>query len=303
MSKELLKKVFTTAKECNEWSLQIIKISNSDYYCREIEFKEPGRIKKFVDELADKYLSKNGIDSFDSVDDYTGDVVGHSIYRLNSDNTLISTEFNQLIYRMSDPDTEGDVETQKFQAYVISGTLNLNDRPIPVKFFTMQTPLVNLTNKFVFSDGKYKEIDSRVLSLRRTTDVMIVNQTVYMLTLAGERLFSMERAYKTVCNEKVNDVILSGILTNPEAFEKVAKSGHNPRRFVSYNPDRLVALSDAKTRKKLAEKFQIDLDENNKIDTSDEKVSERLVKFLCNKGMLDPLNALPVEVAAANSWS
>ena len=47
--------------------------------------------------------------------------------------------------------------------------------------------------------------------------------------------------------------------------------------------------------------FNLKLSGSN-IDTNDEKTATRLVKFLCNKAMLDPLNDSPVEVAAAKSW-
>jgi hypothetical protein len=39
------------------------------------------------------------------------------------------------------------------------------------------------------------------------------------------------------------------------------------------------------------------------IDTEDEKCSERLVKFLCDKAMLDPIDEEPREVSAAKVWS
>lgn len=119
--------------------------------------------------------------------------------------------------------------------------------------------------------------------------------------VAGENLFAMERAYKAVCNNKVNEIIECGFLTDEAVFQKIATSGQNPRRFVAYNQSRLEAMKNVSKRKKLAKMFNLKLSGSN-IDTNDEKTATRLVKFLCNKAMLDPLNDLPVEVAAAKSW-
>lgn len=60
-------------------------------------------------------------------------------------------------------------------------------------------------------------------------------------------------------------------------------------------------MKNVRKRKKLANMFDLKL-RGNEIDTNDEKTSARLVKFLCNKAMLDPLDDSPVEVAAAKSW-
>lgn len=307
MSKEVLKSAFEAAKACDAWSLQLIKIQskkdNVDYYCREIKLEPEGRIKQFVEELSNRYLQASGVDSYVNIDDYTGDVVGNVIYKLQSDDQLISTEFTQLVNRISNPDIEDKIDIQKFHAYVLSGTVMIEGEMAPLKLFSMQSPLVSMTNRFLMIDKKnFREITDRVLSLRKTIDVVILGKDVYMFTLSGEKLFAMERAYKTICNTKVDEIMSCGILSNPEAFKIIAKSGHNPRRFVSYNPDRLTAMSDARKRKKLAAKFGIALDANNKIDTDDEKTPERLVKFLCNKGMLDPLDESPVEVSAAKNW-
>ena len=42
---------------------------------------------------------------------------------------------------------------------------------------------------------------------------------------------------------------------------------------------------------------------DDEIDTEADKASERLVKFLCDKAMLDPIDEGPREVSAAKAWS
>ena len=51
----------------------------------------------------------------------------------------------------------------------------------------------------------------------------------------------------------------------------------------------------------MAEKFGLPLLEG-KFDTTQNGVSEKLVKLLCNKGMVDPFDDLPMEVSSPRKW-
>lgn len=286
--------------------MQLIKVKavrdGVAYHAREIYLKPKFSIRDFAHQLSKNYLSDNGIDSFASVDDYTGDVVGNVIYKLQSDNNLIQNGFDALIHEVANPDTEGPIRQGEYRAYMILGTVSLQGEQLPIKLVSMQSPIAAMNNKFLwYETNEFKKVEEPVLSLKKTVDVIIAGDTVYMLTMAGENLFGMERAYKTVCKNKVNEIIASDFLTNAEQFEKTATTGQNPRRFVSYNQSRLDALKNANRRKRLAKKFGMQLSDA-RINTDDKQTTERLIKFLCNKAMLDPLDSSPVEVAAAKNW-
>ncbi len=120
--------------------------------------------------------------------------------------------------------------------------------------------------------------------------------------MQAENLFNMERSYKLRCGIKIEEIAALDILSNTDAFRAVASKGQNPRRFVSFNQSRLDAIKDINSRKKYMKMFQIKV-KNGKIDTEDPKSSERLVKFLCDKAMLDPIDEEPREVSAAKAWS
>lgn len=81
----------------------------------------------------------------------------------------------------------------------------------------------------------------------------------------------------------------------------IAGHGHNPRKFVSFNDEHLEKLKKASNRKKVAEKFNISLD-GNKFDTTKSDTSDKLVKLLCDRGMVDPFDDNPMEVAGSKKW-
>lgn len=307
MSLEKLEKLFNTLSTCEAWSIQLLKINKSKskgtiYMCREITLTPSGKLNDFVEDIVNEYVKENGhLDKFTDVRDYDGSTLSHTIYKLSTTNKLIATEYKSLLKDIAQPYTEIKPQELKFQAYLLNGSINWDGESCSVKLISMQNPITSLKHKFSESNGTFKEISNKVLSLKTTLDVIILDNCVYMLTMAGERLFNMERSYKAVCAAKISDIQKCNIVTDFEKFGSVAASGHNPRRFVSFRDDYLEELEKSDNRKKIAKKFNIDLI-GNKFDTSKDQTVEKLVKILCNKAMVDPFDESPMEVVGSKKW-
>lgn len=307
MSKEYIKRAFREMTACDTWSLQLLQIketrkTGTEYFSRRISLTPQGALQSFVAQLSAYYLSEEGIDAVASVDDYTGDVVGKVIYKLSTGDALIRKQYDLLMEAIADPDTEIPIADMKPKAYLLKGLVSLDGEEVPVKLISMQAPVSVMRNRFLLAEtGEFKEITDKVLTLRKTLDAAIIGDTFYLFTLAAERLFNMERSYKSVCASKVDEILKCDFLTNADAFKKVATTGQNPRRFVSYNQAHLEQMKNIGKRKKLAKQFGIAL-RGDQIDTEGERDSEKLVKLLCSKGMLDPFEDIPMEVAAAKRW-
>lgn len=160
--------------------------------------------------------------------------------------------------------------------------LSKNDT-LPVKLISMKNPVTTLKNKFISLNGAFKEITDDVISLRKTIDVIIVYDTVYMLTLAGENLFNMERADKAVCREKLDNVGSCDIISNFNSFKTVATKGHNPRKFLAFNDEFLQQLTNIENRQKIAEKFKIPMIEG-RFDSSCPETADKLKKSCATEG-------------------
>lgn len=308
MSISEIKSVFENISTCKAWSLQLLQIKNSKkngttYCAREITLYPEGTLTKFLSEISDRYCSEEeGLEEmFESVTDYDGSTVGKTIYKLTIDNDLISKEYPELIKAIGNPDSEVDPLEFSAQAYIINGIITINGKELSVKLISMQNPVTSLKHKFWSANGTFREISDKVISLRTTIDVVIVDETVYMLTLAGENLFNMERAYRSVCEKEITNIEASGIINDTEAFKTVASCGHNPRKFVSFNESHLQKLKNINNRKKISKKFNIPLD-GDKFDVSQPGVADKLVKLLCDRGMVDPFDDNPMEVSGSKKW-
>lgn len=311
MSIEKVKNIFASLSTCPVWSIQLLQIhttkrNGTSYVGREVILSPEGTLSGFVSEISTRYISgeKAVLNSYNDIREYDGSTMDQTIYKLDKSNPLISEEYDALLEAIAQPDTEADPLNPlefKAKAYVLRGIITIDDEETPVKLISMQNPVTSLRHRFFRSSGTFKEITDKVITLRTSIDVVIFDGTVYMLTLAGENLFNMERAYKAVCAEKLQIISSYDIVTDFEAFSANAGKGHNPRKFVSFNDNHLQKLENIRSRKRIAEKFSIPMD-GDKFDTSDPDAADKLVKLLCDRGMVDPFDDNPMEVAGSKKW-
>lgn len=308
MSISKIKSVFENVATCDAWSLQLLQIKkskrNGTTYCgREITLSPEGTLTNFLTEISDRYCSQEkGLEKmFESVTDYDGSIVDKTIYKLTTDNELISTEYPSFVEAIGNPDSEVDPLEFSTQAYLLKGVISICGEELSIKMISMQNPVTSLKHKFLCAYGTFTEISDKVISLRTAIDVVIIENTVYMLTLAGENLFNMERAYKSVCEKQTTNIIDSNIINDAEAFSSIASCGHNPRKFVSFNESHLQKLKNTNSRKKMSKKFSIPLD-GDKFDMSQPGAADKLVKLLCGRGMVDPFDDNPMEVSSSKKW-
>lgn len=303
-----MKAVFVALPSCKAWSLQLLKINTYKkrgtlYTGREITLSPKGTLTSFVKEISERYInrSKGTLNSYHDITEYNGSTVDRVIYWLDKTNKLIADDYDKLITAIANPDTELDPLAFKARAYILRGIVDLDGEEKPIKLISMQNPVTTLKHKFLRANGTFAEITDKVISLRTSVDVIIMEDTVYMLTLAGENLFNMKRAYKAACTGKLAEIERCSIVTDFAKFSSVAGRGHNPRKFVSFNDVHLQKLKNAKSRAKMAEKFNIPM--NGKLfDTTQPGTTEKIVKLLCDRGMVDPFDDNPMEVSSSKKW-
>lgn len=308
MSLERLQSAFKYLNRCEAWSIQLLRIKTSktkgtEYAAFSINLSPQGKLNQFVEEISDHYSKedKHELNSSLRVLEYDGTMDGNTIYTLRIRDSLIAEEYSAFVTALANAEQEADPLSQRLQAYVIQGKMRIDTEEISVKLISMQNPITTLKHKFLHEKNAFKEIETKVLSLRPAIDVMILNDKIYFITMSGERLFNMERAYRTVCDNKVAMLEQSGILSDSNVFGNVARTGHHPRMFVSFNEGRFQRLTDESARRQYAELFEIPL-KDGAFDTSIIEAADKLVRLLCNRGMVDPFEDQPVEVSSTRKW-
>ena len=306
MSLTYLKSVFNSFQSMKSISVQLLRIKNlsggTNYFTRQIEIKPEEELFDYITAICGKYSSDKFLDSIGALDDYQGDILKDNIYKLSVGNELIRENYEKLEAAIADPSVENEVIKNEWNALLIKGVILLGNKQEDIRLISMKSPLSVLSNRFIgCGQDTFKKLRDPVLTLNKNLDAIIVNNVFYMLTMQAENLFNMERSYKLLCDTKVEELIQYDLFSNPDIFLEIATKGQNPRRFVSFNQSRADVLHEYENRVKYLPMFRIALKPDGKIDTEDVKSSERLIKFLCNKAMMDPVKDEPQEVAGAKA--
>lgn len=308
MTTEDIKNVFKNLNSCQEWSLMLLRFRkrNSEYVCNthNIVVTTKNELIDFVSDLSKTYTDNHGkIDSYQTVQLYDGSAEGTLIYQIAVTDALVSEAYNKILLAINNPDVGGNPLEFNANTYVLRGNVVIDGDNKEITLFTIINPFRTLKHAWSWTGEAFKSVPGKLLELRSHVDVLLYDGCLYFFNMNGEKLFDMERAYKKICDKKIDEVLDARLVNNEDCFRQYASSGFNPRKFVSYNKNRVDKLkSDKVFHDLVVKKFGVTCDSNGAFDSTDKKNVNRLVKFICGKGMIDPTDEKPVEVDGSRAW-
>ncbi len=314
MSLEMLQSLFEQLPSLDQRRLCLLKFADDPtngmtYESRVIELYSGSEMSKFLSDIQAEYIGaedrreRGRLRQYVTVDKYDGSVAGTTIYSLPCSNELIKAAYECMTVSLDNPQTEGDPIDFRANAYVLQGGWAYKGKTVPITLIAVMNPFKKLKHKFMYDKGTFKEISENVLDLRLYVDVIVVNQTVFFLGMAGEKLFGMERAYRASAEKLADEFSKVTFLTDAAKLKEIALSGHYPRMLMTYQPSKMNYLDKPSNRRAIAKKFGIGIRKDGTLDTEDPKSAEKLLRFLCNKGMLDPTDQSAMEVTGAKRWA
>lgn len=314
MSLQMLQALFEQLPNLDQRRLRLLRFADDPtrgiiYESRAIQLYSDSEMDKFLSDIQtvyigdDRHPEKGRLRRYATVDEYNGSMEGTTIYSLPCSNELIQTAHGRMTASLDHPMTGVDPFEFGANAYALQGVWNHDGKANLVTLIAVMNPVKTLKHKFMYDSGTFKEISEKVLDLRLYSDVIVVGQKVFFLGMAGEKLFGMERAYRANA-EKVADVFVqSAFFTDGEKLKEKALSGHYPRMLVTYQPGKMEYLDKLSNRRAIAKKFGIGIRRDGALDTQNPESAEKLLRFLCNRGMLDPTDQSAMEVTGAKRWA
>ncbi len=275
MSLQKIKQVFSKLDNCTMWSLQLLNAREVHgefvYNAHDIMVTTQNAIMEFVKELELAYTKEKGrLSKYQTVCDYDGSAGGDRIYKIERSSELICESWEKLLHAMANSDMKGNALDFPANAYVLKGNILIDGIQQSVNLFTIINPFKVFKHTFTWDGDSFKVLPDKYLLLHRYVDVAMINDAVYLFNMNGEKLFNMERAYKSICRNRVEEIISSGIVSDESTFRQYATSGHNPRKFVAYDENRLRKIKDdASFKNRIAEKFGIIQTPDGIFDSSD----------------------------------
>ena len=266
--------------------------------------------KEYVTEYLKDIKINHGQKEYVRVEPYSGDKNKESIYLLDIENPLIQEDYYKLLNAIVSSDHENEDIIFNGDALILQGELEDETNEYhSIKLLSYRRPYTILEHKYWLSTrsvqfGKkqtFQPIKDKIVSLPRKFDILIYDNLLYFLDLNGEKFFSLERSFRKICKAGIQKIIESNIIKDTDFFAAHAQKGFNPRRFLLFDERALEDLKNLEKRKKIAQIFNIKLSDDRFLIESDEDCT-KLIKLLCQKGMLDPFTENAMEVSSAKKW-
>ncbi len=301
MSLQTLHSLFENLPSLTQRELHLLRFEdgseNGMTYCsRTIELQPVDLMDELLEDIKKEYVgSKGRLEQYATVEPYDGSVVGTTIYSFDCANEPLAAPYNNLITSLAKPQTETDPFVFQANAYVLQGIWMREDSSVPVKLIMISNPFKQLKHKFFYDNGTFTKTSQSVLDLRLYADVVTIGQELFFFGMAGEKLFGMERAYRANSRTLAEQLGNVSFFTNTETLQTTVISGHYPRMLVAYQPDKLAHLEKLANRRAIAKKFKISILSDGTLDLGSPASAGNLIRFLCNKGMLDPVDQSAME--------
>lgn len=168
--------------------------------------------------------------------------------------------------------------------------------------FISDMPVVKqIKHAFLRSAARFDAVEGPLLVLPPTIDAIEMDGKIYFLSAKGINIFSLPYELSNSSGGVLERIQSSGKVGNADAFVEFARKGHNPKRLLRYDEQRLKHLAHKHDGEKLRKKFGISMKRGKIVTDSEDDVS-RLIKVICHRGMLDPFNDDAVEVSGSIKW-
>lgn len=253
-----------------------------------------------------KTVSENCIRALDNVEEvrkYDGEYIQHILWW----SEIKSQEVSRIWDALSNAKQIAEKEwLGNYKSLSCKGvTLQFAYKEKKIEFIFNAPPFKQLKGAvFTLVGNKFKFTNDRILALPLEADAIRVDERIYFLTERGVRMFESPEDSAKRSREVIDKILNLGFVSDPENFAKYASDVYNRRllrKFEEEEADRLKLLADKAKGKKIREKFGLKIDGKQLTSTTKEDV-DRVVKLVCQRGMLNPFDDAPMEVHSPSPW-
>ncbi len=265
-------------------------VSGTRYTSFDLHFSDAKGLTELINDIV-TYSKDNFTSSKVVVNPYDGFNPKNSIDKLSITDTIISADITKLIASITDSDDKTSIRDAKANAYAIKVIYKDEDgKAKDLYLITNKKPTYNYTNKLFFKmhTNSLTKMTDDIFQFQKAFDMLVYENTLYMPTKNFESMFNLEHTHRILCKQYVKELEDIKIISNTEAFNKIALSGQNPRKFTTFNKDRLAAIQTPKGKNILKAKFKLEYDSKNKCYIIEDEIqSNHLITILCNKAQKD----------------
>jgi len=140
------------------------------------------------------------------------------------------------------------------------------------------------------------ENSSPLLKFTAGTDFLMISDTCYFFSAPIERDFSLEERHIAICGKRMKELANSNIISDFDRLEKIAYANRHARKFIDFDKNILdhICRLPLTERIEFLDTYGIRVDQEGRMDTSEDEQCELIIDLLCCRSCLDPLGRLAV---------
>ncbi len=300
MNKTELIEIFNDAKNY-AWSLYFFSInkrSENLYNVFKVHMKND-MIENYTKNLL-SCISKFQLEKIDTIDVYNGENPKLSCDELNLDSEIIKENWNIFLdscFHYSEEKLEN-----KIKGYFLYGQPQENSGH-KLTVFKIANPVFDIKkNKratiFKKVDNELDAISDDLYRLYLNIDFFVIDNNLYALNYKFEEIFDIEKTMQRLKSKSIKQILKLKCFAD-DNFKNFLESYNRLKTFITLNNERINMIKNTESRKEIANRFNIELDENNNFNNLSDKQSQYILDYLCYKIIIDGDNSNLVEVTQA----
>ena len=233
------------------------------------------------------YILKHYINELD-ICNYSAEIPKQKIgfIDLNDNNNILKNSL-ELIDNGKNDAVQFSSKDLSLHGYILECKISGN---VYMQIFYSSNPIKVYKNKYsIIFKNKFKEITEPVFTINKVCDCMLFNDYALFFTGRAESIFDLEKHYKALASKCLYDLKSSEVLENIESFIKYASVWPKAAKFETYDENSIKSFSILSKNKKdnILGRFDIQTNEKGAIIADTPDSQERVLKFVCNKYLMD----------------
>lgn len=286
-----IKEHVTDKNYMDSWKIYALKYkhnkSASEYKCCDIHLPDED-INKILRSYQETFYKKYNNQEPDDdqsieVEDYTSYESGRVISKLSTHNDLVKDVWQQLRVSIQESDDSISLSDFSSNAYLLVGSYK-NEK---IYFITKKSvchhykkPVYHMISPH---NNTLTPVKNAIYSFSNDFDLLVWNSTMYLFGMKGEMIFNLERSYRKVCKKHIQEIANANLICDTENFQKIAESGFNPRRFLTFDATTFAQVQTEMGKNIIKQECQIPIQSSGQYDLSNTNHAEIFIKIICGK--------------------
>lgn len=296
MSIETIREALTNLSYDKSWKCVLVRYRHkthpNEFISYDFSFLRHAELSALLKDICDATMAiidKNHC----TVQDYTLSNAKNVIEKLSLESQDIKTAWTAFSNSVENSDDSIDWHKVKACAYVFRGTYITKDGKKNIYLISKKNPIKTFGNKTfietIIGGGRknsVEQFEKPLLQFNTVFDCMVIDNNLYGMNLNFESIFNLPYTRKVLTETSLSDIETSGIIEEDflERFKDFSLKGHNPKRYLTFQKDRLEILKDSRRRKARAARLKLKLHEQtNKFILETDADMKQLVNYLCKR--------------------